>query len=141
MGKIATKGWINANKKPVSGWFNNNQCPTRSEIVAQPGLTILLGRSYADNQLVQEEDISYMPPEGLTIIGIQGEFYYISRLGYITTGKGWISPAFFVPGDPMSDTGKFEFGIDLYITRGSTGAQQRILPAHNTPGGTINLSI
>jgi len=141
MGKIATKGWINDNKKPVPGWSGDNKCPTRSEIESQPGLSILLGRNYADNQLVQEEDITYIAPAALTLRGIQGEFYYISRMGYTNAGRGWISPGNFTPGTPLSDTGTFEFGITLYITRGSTGAQQMIPAADNYPGNTVNLSI
>lgn len=56
MGQIATKKWINSNKKTISGWAGNNECPTKSEIEsADPSLKVL--GSYASNQLVQQSDV------------------------------------------------------------------------------------
>lgn len=57
MGKIATKGWINSNRKTVSGWSGNNNCPTKSEIESANSSLEVSG-SYASNQLVQQDDIN-----------------------------------------------------------------------------------
>jgi len=57
MGQIATKGWIDSNKKTISGWSGENKCPTKSEIESADSSLEVSG-SYASNQLVQQDDIN-----------------------------------------------------------------------------------
>jgi len=57
MGQIATKGWIYANRREVSGWSGDNKCPTKSEIESADSSLEVSG-IYDSNQLVQQDDIN-----------------------------------------------------------------------------------
>lgn len=143
MGKIATKGWINVNKKnntfPIS---EGSQCPTSSEIATKTGFTVSSG--YASNQLVQEVDINYSPPIsllGLTIIGTPGSRYYIARSGYVSTGRGMFSPIELYSGDYLSNGDEFEFGVTLYLRNIRTNVQFTISAANNFSGNTVTIDL
>lgn len=67
MGRIATRAFCNTLK---AGAFSSEltRCPTRSEIEAISGF--LVKGTYADNQLVMEEDI--VGPVAIIVVGASG---------------------------------------------------------------------
>ena len=94
MAQIATKSWIAAQSALggvgiPSGWAGDNQCPRRSDIVAQSGFSvgtqtgITPATQYGTLQCVQQPDISWINPTQNYIFTVNGRDDNVSTYVYL----------------------------------------------------------